>query len=85
MPDGPWTLGAKYNLARSLEALQKYREAREIYLASQGPQKEGDLIRARRLKVLAEAQPAASEAKSESKPEPEAKPEDNAGKNDEPN
>jgi hypothetical protein len=66
MPDGPWTPSAKYNLARSLEALQKYREAREIYLANQGPQKEGDLLRARRLKQLADAQPAA-ESKSDAK------------------
>lgn len=56
-PDGPWTMSAKYNLARSLEAQKKYREARDIYLANQGPQKEGDLLRARRLKALADAQP----------------------------
>lgn len=84
MPDGPWTLGAKYNLARSLEALQKYREAREIYLSSQGPQKEGDLIRARRLKPLADAQPAAPEAKTESEPEAKPASEPNSEKKEEP-
>lgn len=83
MPDGPWTLGAKYNLARSLEAQQKYREAREIYLASQGPQKEGDLIRARRLKALADAQPAAPESKSVSEATPEKNDEKSDKKKDE--
>lgn len=56
---GPWLVGAKYNLARSLEQEKKYREAREIYLADQSPQKEGNLIRARRLKPLADAEPEA--------------------------
>jgi hypothetical protein len=57
---GPWLIGAKYNLARSLEQEKKYRAAREIYLADQSPQKEGNLIRARRLKPLADAEPEAA-------------------------
>ena len=56
-PTGPWTVGAKYGLARSLEMQKKYREAREIYLADQSVQKEGSLLRARRLKSLADGQP----------------------------
>jgi hypothetical protein len=61
-PTGPWTVGAKYGLARSLEMQKKYREAREIYLADQSAQKEGNLLRARRLKALADAQPEAANA-----------------------
>jgi hypothetical protein len=57
MPDTPWTPSAKYNLARSLEMQKKYREARAIYLADQSEQKQGNLLRARRLKPLADAQP----------------------------
>lgn len=56
-PPSPWTNSARYNLARALEMLKKYREARAIYLGDASPQKHGNLIRARRLRPLADAQP----------------------------
>ncbi|MEZ6113136.1 MAG: tetratricopeptide repeat protein [Pirellulaceae bacterium] len=44
---GPWAAGAKYNLARSYEALGRWEDARKIYLLSESPQQHGDLVRAR--------------------------------------
>ncbi|MBI2479670.1 MAG: CDC27 family protein [Planctomycetia bacterium] len=52
-PDGPWTEGARYNLARTYEALGKYAEAREIYAADQSPQAHGNRLRAKLLKQWA--------------------------------
>jgi hypothetical protein len=46
-PNGPWTFGARYNLARCYEALGRYEEARQQYLLDQSPQRHGNLLRAR--------------------------------------
>ena len=50
-PDGPWTNGARYNLARCYEKLGKYAEARQLYLADDSPQRHGNLLRARRIEA----------------------------------
>jgi hypothetical protein len=49
-PDGPWTDGARYNLARSYEATGQIDKAIATYLASQSPQRHGDWLRAERLR-----------------------------------
>jgi len=49
-PEGPWTAGARYNLARTLEALEKIDEAIELLEADNSPQRHGNLLRARRLR-----------------------------------
>jgi len=51
-PDGPWTAGARYNLARTHEALGDLPAAIELLEASDSPQRHGNLIRARTLKIL---------------------------------
>ena len=51
-PNGVWTAGARYNLARTYEALGDYERARELYLEDESPQQHGNLIRA---KLLARA------------------------------
>ena len=59
-PDGPWTHGARYNLARTYEAVGaadgdhgKLERARQLYLSGNGtPQRHGNLLRARRLDDL---------------------------------
>ncbi|MBP86087.1 MAG: hypothetical protein CMJ64_05120 [Planctomycetaceae bacterium] len=48
-PNGPWTAGARYNLARTYEALGDYQQARELYLEDDSPQQHGNLIRAKLL------------------------------------
>lgn len=55
-PDGPWTTGARYNLARTHETLARQNgtkencdRAIELYRADQSPQRRGSLIRAKRL------------------------------------
>jgi tetratricopeptide (TPR) repeat protein len=52
-PDGPWTEGARYNLARCQEELGNLEEARRLYLTDESPQRHGSLIRARRLEASA--------------------------------
>lgn len=52
-PTGPWTAGARYNLARCYEALGRYEEAIALYEQDDSPQRHGNLLRARRLKALA--------------------------------
>ncbi|HZZ27857.1 MAG TPA: hypothetical protein VFE46_07590 [Pirellulales bacterium] len=49
-PDGPWTNGARYNLARSAEAQGKVSEAIKLYEADKSPQRYGNRLRAARLK-----------------------------------
>lgn len=48
--NGPWTAGARYNLARSLEQQGELEEARQILLLDDSPQKPGNLLRARQLR-----------------------------------
>jgi TolA-binding protein len=57
-PDGPWTNGARYNLARSLEAQGKLAEAIKLYEADKTPQRYGNRLRAERLKDAIAAQAA---------------------------
>jgi tetratricopeptide (TPR) repeat protein len=57
-PNGPWTAGAQYNLARTLIELGKPDEAIAILEADQSPQRHGNLILARTLKPAVEEQPA---------------------------
>jgi tetratricopeptide (TPR) repeat protein len=49
-PTGPWAPGARYNLARTYEALGRLGEARDQYLQDTSPQQHGNLIRARLLR-----------------------------------
>ncbi len=46
-PKGPWTEGARYNLGRTYEALGKNAEAVRTYQNTQGPQRAGNLLRAK--------------------------------------
>ncbi len=48
-PDGSWTNGARYNLARCYEALGKFDDARQLYMIDESPQRYGNLLRARAL------------------------------------
>ncbi len=50
-PDGPWTAGARYNLARCYEALGRTEEARQLYLIDESPQRHGSLLRAQNLEA----------------------------------
>ena len=50
MPEGPWTAGARYNLARTYEALGEPDKAIELLEADDSPQRLGNLLRARRLR-----------------------------------
>jgi tetratricopeptide (TPR) repeat protein len=59
-PNGPWTAGARYNLARTYEAMGRNDEAIALYEQDDSPQRHGNQLRARRLK---EQQPAADGAK----------------------
>ncbi len=53
-PDGPWTRGARYNLARAYEALGKTKQAIALYETSdESPQSHGNRLRARRLREQA--------------------------------
>jgi hypothetical protein len=46
-PDGPWTAGATYNLARSYEALGQQENAVQAYRNDESPQRHGNLLRAK--------------------------------------
>lgn len=48
-PNGPWTPGARYNLARALEAMGETKRAVEVYRSTAPPQRYGCLLRAKRL------------------------------------
>lgn len=48
-PDGPWTQGARYNLARTYEQLGRFDEAIALYEADGSPQRHGNRLRARLL------------------------------------
>jgi hypothetical protein len=49
-PDGPWTNGARFNLARCFEAEGKLPEAIKLFEADKSPQRYGNRLRASRLK-----------------------------------
>jgi len=53
-PDGLFTDGARYNLARAYEATGQWELAREQLLADDSPQQHGNLLRARLLKQWAD-------------------------------
>ena len=48
-PNGLWTPGARYNLARTHEAVGDLEAAIELLEADESPQRQGNLVRARRL------------------------------------
>jgi tetratricopeptide (TPR) repeat protein len=54
-PDGPWTAGARYNLARTREALGDVAEAIELLQGDDSPQRHGNLLRARQLRETLES------------------------------
>ena len=45
-PNGPWTEGARYNMARCEEALGNLDEAIRLYRIDESPQRHGNLLRA---------------------------------------
>jgi TolA-binding protein len=57
-PDGPWSNGARFNLARSLEAQGKLAEAIKLFQGDKSPQRYGNRLRADRLKDALAAQQA---------------------------
>lgn len=61
-PTGPWTQGARYNLARCYEALGRVEEARRLFLIDESPQRHGCLLRARQLEAAAPADQSATDA-----------------------
>ena len=58
--DGPWTAGARYNLARVYEQSGDLEAARKMYLLDDSPQKHGNLLRARKLRKQIESAPSES-------------------------
>lgn len=66
-PSGPWTYGARYNLARTFEAQGKLAEAIELYLQDTSPQQHGNRLRG---KWLEEAQAAATPTSETNPAEP---------------
>ena len=53
---GPWTDGARYNLARTYEAQDKLDDAITLYRKDDSPQRAGNLLRARMLEARAQAE-----------------------------
>ena len=51
-PDGPWTHGASYNLARAYEAAGRIEDARQEYLLDDSHQAHGNTLRAKLLRQL---------------------------------
>ncbi len=68
-PDGPWTNGARCNLARCQEALGNLAEARRLYQIDESPQRHGSLLRARRLEQETANGPPESNTSGDSDPE----------------
>ena len=52
-PDGPWTPAARYNLARTYEAMGDLPQAIALYEADDSPQSHGNHLRARQLREQA--------------------------------
>ncbi len=55
---GPWSDGTRYNLARTYEAQGKNAQAIKLYESDTSPQRDGNRLRARRLKNLPQPTPA---------------------------
>jgi tetratricopeptide (TPR) repeat protein len=53
-PEGRWTHGASYNLARCYEAMGKTAEALKLYRIDESPQRYGNLLRAKYLESRAQ-------------------------------
>jgi len=68
-PEGPWTNGARYNLARCHEALGQAQRAIQLYRIDESPQRHGNLLRAQYLSSLATEQ-ASSPPDTASSPDP---------------
>ncbi|MBL9125848.1 MAG: tetratricopeptide repeat protein [Planctomycetaceae bacterium] len=75
-PTGPWSAGARYNLARCYEQLGRLPEAIELYEADQSPQRHGNLLRARQLKGAQPAEETSAAEKPAEENSPEEKPSD---------
>jgi tetratricopeptide (TPR) repeat protein len=60
-PESPWSEGARYNLARTYEALGRNADAIRTYQNTHGPQRPGNLWRARQLAIAAKKNRAANE------------------------
>ena len=60
--DGRWSAGSRYNLARTYEATGDYSAARRLLLNDESPQRHGNLVRARILKVWRDVAPKDSAA-----------------------
>ncbi len=58
-PDGVWTHGARYNIARCYEAMGNVPDAIQLYRIDESPQRHGNLLRAKYLeaRLQAEQQP----------------------------
>jgi hypothetical protein len=67
-PDGPWTAGARYNLARTLVELGKIDEAIALLETDQSPQQHGNRLLARQLKALQDADDAEADSAADSAP-----------------
>jgi len=63
-PKSPWTVGARYNLARTHEKLGEFDEARKLYEADDSPQRHGNLLRARWLAERENANESATKPES---------------------
>ncbi len=64
-PGGPWTHGARYNLARTFEQTNQLDRAIDLLQSDSSPQKHGNRLRARKLKAeLAQAGTADTAAKA---------------------
>ncbi|MBM3998193.1 MAG: tetratricopeptide repeat protein [Planctomycetes bacterium] len=63
-PNSPWAPGARYHVGRCFEMLGKFAEARAQYLLDESPQRHGNLLRSRwiRLHKLTDAPPAGDSA-----------------------
>lgn len=70
-PDGPWTHGARYNLARCDEALGALAEAIKLYRIDESPQRHGSLLRADQLEGPATSDGQPAEAAPAGEPAPE--------------
>jgi tetratricopeptide (TPR) repeat protein len=64
-PDGPWSNGARFNLARCDEAQGKSAEAIKLYEADKSPQRYGNRLRAAWLKEKSAEKPSAGKSATE--------------------